>query len=321
MKRTLPQAAPLLDVVTKDAPPPRQASPEPSLEPSEEILSQPPEPPKPAEPRQVEAVEVPAKAEPPRPQPLDLPEDTPQPSEATLPAEPVEPADPGWGAMDPNYQKALKEMLAQCRTEEERLRFMVSMATERTRPRKPRNTEPSNLELQWGALLSPKDAQRAKRPSLTEEAKEVEAEEKAEKVEQPQAQPKPTGPQKKDPSEKRETTLTRRAFAGGLASFLQRCRPDLMAAPAPSTSPAPEAAGTMLAEAAATASTAVPASLSASSVSAPLALPPAGAPSKPALPASSGPPVPLPPPSGPPVAAKAIEAQAPQPMLQRAASA
>ena len=278
-------------------------------------------------------VEVPPKAAPPKPQPLELPEASPQPSEKTAEPEEPEAPDPGWGALSPGYQKALKQKLAQCTTEEERRRFMVSIATERTRPRKPKNTEPSNLELTWGELLSPKDAERAKRPSLTEEKPKEKDKEPEQKVEQPLVQPKPAGPPKKESGDKRETALTRRAFVGGLASFLQRCRPDLMAAPAASsTSPAPEApaaapeTGAALAASAATASTSSTAEakglLALGPAPAPLALAPAGASSK--ATSSSEPPLPLPPPTNPPPSAKPQEAAAAsapaQPMLQRAGS-
>ena len=208
---------------------------------------------------------------------------------------------------------------------------MVSLATERTRPRKPRNTEPSNIELSWGELLSPKDANRAKLPCLTEEKVKADKAE-AEKVEQlPPVQL--GGFQKKEPTEKRDTALTRRAFVGGLASFLQRCRPDLMVAPATSSASAPGAvppkAGTAAATLAVPAST--PAAATATATASMLTMAPASAQlaltsaatSKPLPSASSSdPPLPLPPPADPPapVAAKASEAIA-QPTLQRAASA
>ena len=274
--------------------------------------------------------------EPSEPEPPQTPQQTPQQSrpELTLPETPKAEPElevPGWGALSPRYQQALKERLAQCETEDERRRFMVSLATERTRPRKPRNTEPSNIELSWGELLSPKDANRAKLPCLTEEKVKADKAE-AEKVEQlPPVQL--GGFQKKEPTEKRDTALTRRAFVGGLASFLQRCRPDLMVAPATSSASAPGAVppktGTATATLAVPAST--PAAATATATASMLTMAPASAQlaltsaatSKPLPSASSSdPPLPLPPPADPPapVAAKASEAIA-QPTLQRAASA
>ena len=260
-----------------------------------------------------------------RPEPLTLPETPPA---GPAPAPELELEVPGWGALSSSYQQALKERLAQCQTEDERRRFMVSLATERTRPRKPRNTEPSNIELSWGELLSPKDADRAKLPSLTEEKVKPDKAE-AEKVEQPPPV-QSGGFQKKEPTEKRDTALTRRAFAGGLASFLQRCRPDLMVAPAASSASAPEEVPTKTATAApatvavpaSTPATATPSMLTMAPASAPLALTSAAT-SKPGPSASSAdPPLPLPPPADPPVPVAAKESAAiAQPTLQRAASA
>lgn len=150
----------------------------------------------------------------------------PQPIE--IDEEPQVPAELGFdwskvpGPASPSFQKAWKEGIAKCSTDTEKLLFMISMTGERTRPRKPKDGL-RELDVTWGGQLSPKDAKRAQEPRLPEpkeEAKDV-------KVEQPV--PKANDPKK--PAEKRETILTRRAFASGFTGFLQRCRPDLLEAP------------------------------------------------------------------------------------------
>ncbi|CAE7506485.1 unnamed protein product [Symbiodinium microadriaticum] len=333
--KKLPAQVPAAVEVAKAAPPPSPKSepPSPKTAPAAPALNEvalvSPTPAKPSEPSEMsepsEPQEPQEQAEVSRPEPLTLPETPPA---GPAPAPELELEVPGWGALSSSYQQALKERLAQCQTEDERRRFMVSLATERTRPRKPRNTEPSNIELSWGELLSPKDADRAKLPSLTEEKVKPDKAE-AEKVEQPPPV-QSGGFQKKEPTEKRDTALTRRAFAGGLASFLQRCRPDLMVAPAASSASAPEEVPTKTATAApatvavpaSTPATATPSMLTMAPASAPLALTSAAT-SKPGPSASSAdPPLPLPPPADPPVPVAAKESAAiAQPTLQRAASA
>jgi len=186
------------------------------------------------------------------------------------------------GNFSPAFNKVLEEGLKKLSTEEEKLRFMISMTGERTRPMA-KATEPSAQpmvrNLEWGRTLRPEDASiglqpvdepdsegdrspsrasshatldaappekappspskrgffsfgRAKQPPAEGEGEKAKEQDKATEVSEKVAKAKAKAKAKAEEKERVET-LGKRAFVGGLAGFLTRCRPSGLQQPPP----------------------------------------------------------------------------------------